>query len=110
MSTRAERIRILVEGKVPVETSVFAPSPRPSVRSPWDPGRFASEQLTGLVRHIFLSGSPQLCRQVVLSAVDSETDIGGFWLWVCRHICPSSRPACLLPHPPKAFATHNIPP
>ena len=48
----------------------------------WNPEAFAREQIRGLVRKIFLSNTARPVRQVVLSAVEPETDV---WS-VCRSI------------------------
>jgi hypothetical protein len=47
---------------------------------PWDPDRFAQEQIRGLVRQVFLSG-PKPTRQVVFSAVD-DRNIAAFCMQV----------------------------
>ncbi|MGA8489073.1 MAG: hypothetical protein WB711_01540 [Terriglobales bacterium] len=52
---------------------------RPSV---WDYESFAEEQIRGLVRQVFLPGWPKPARQVVLSPVDSETDISSICMQV----------------------------
>jgi Mrp family chromosome partitioning ATPase len=49
------------------------------VRS-WSPERFAQEQLRGLIRQVFFSGSTPPVRQVVFCAVDSETEVAS----ICR--------------------------
>ncbi len=59
-------------------------SARPEVRSlrlpdRWTPENFAREQILGLVRQIFFASAARPVRQVVLSAVEPETDV--------RHIC-----------------------
>lgn len=45
-----------------------------------DPERFAQEQIRGLVRRVFSSNVPAPVRQVVFSAVESETDVNT----ICR--------------------------
>jgi receptor protein-tyrosine kinase len=41
----------------------------------WDPESFAREQIRGLVRQVFFSNGPRPVRQVVLSALEPETDV-----------------------------------
>src|SRR5580692_2399437 len=48
----------------------------------WDPDSFAEEQIRGLVRQVFLPGWPKPAHQVVLSPVDSETDISSICMQV----------------------------
>jgi hypothetical protein len=48
----------------------------------WNPDDFAREQLRGLVRKVFFSGAERPVRQVVLSALDGETDVKS----VCRSV------------------------
>lgn len=50
----------------------------------WDPESFAQEQIRGLVRSLFLTGSNS-SRQVVFSAVDRQTDITA----LCRCVAES---------------------
>jgi Mrp family chromosome partitioning ATPase len=50
-------------------------------RLPWDPNRFAEEQLRWLVRQVFFSPQPDAPRQVVFSAVQNN-DIGAICLRV----------------------------
>lgn len=46
------------------------------------PARFADEQIRRLVRQLFCPGWPRPARQVVFSAVDEETDVGGICMQV----------------------------
>jgi hypothetical protein len=53
---------------------------RPEVKSTehsrrWSPENFAQEQIRGLVRHVFFSNAQPPLRQIVLSAVEAETDV-----------------------------------
>src|ERR1700750_575427 len=48
----------------------------------WDPESFAREQIRGLVRQLFFSSSERLLRQIVVSAVDRETDVRD----ICRRV------------------------
>jgi hypothetical protein len=48
----------------------------------WNPDEFAREQLRGLVRRVFFSGSERPVRQVVFSAVEPETDVHR----ICRRV------------------------
>jgi hypothetical protein len=48
----------------------------------WNPDRFAREQIQGLVRKVFFSSAARPVRQVVFSAIDTETDVRG----VCRQV------------------------
>jgi Mrp family chromosome partitioning ATPase len=50
-------------------------------RAPWDPARFAEEQIRWLVRQVFFSQERDTPRQVVFSAVQ-HTDIGAICLQV----------------------------
>ena len=81
MSTRAEPLRVTLEQDrnrdVPQVAEFAAPVP-----ASWDPQSFATEQINGLVRQVFLAPGPREARQVVFSAVDPDTDIGGLCLEV----------------------------
>lgn len=46
----------------------------------WNPETFARQQIRGLVRQVFFAGGPHPVRQIVFSALEAETDIGG----ICR--------------------------
>ena len=48
----------------------------------WSPENFAREQIRGLVRQVFFSNVARPVRQVVLSAVESETDVCS----LCRRV------------------------
>jgi len=48
----------------------------------WNPDRFAQEQIHGLVRQVFLAHTARPVRQVVFSAVDTETDVHS----LCRQV------------------------
>jgi hypothetical protein len=63
------------------------PRPRAEVRSlrttdRWTPENFAREQILGLVRQVFFSNAARPVRQVVLSAVEAETDVRS----ICRQM------------------------
>lgn len=68
----------------PDSTSTAEPEePRPErtlrLARGWNPEAFAQEQIRGLVRTVFFSSAARPVRQVVLSAVEAETDV--------RNIC-----------------------
>jgi Mrp family chromosome partitioning ATPase len=48
----------------------------------WNTDSFAEEQIRGLVRQVFLPGWPKPAHQVVLSPVDSKTDISSICMQV----------------------------
>jgi hypothetical protein len=48
----------------------------------WNPDEFAREQIRGLVRRVFFSGSERPVRQVVFSAVEPQTDVHR----ICRRV------------------------
>jgi len=54
----------------------------PRERAGWNPENFAQEQIRGLVRRVFLADADVPVRQVVFSAVESETDMPGLCRWV----------------------------
>jgi len=59
----------------------------PAVRSPehsagWSPENFAHEQIRSLVRQVFFSNAERPLRQIVMSAVEAETDVRR----ICRQI------------------------
>lgn len=54
--------------------------PMTALSAGWNPEKFAREQIQRLVRRVFLSNVSPPIRQVVFSAVDSETDVRG----ICR--------------------------
>jgi len=61
--------------------------PRPEVCSlwlpeKWTPESFAKEQMLGLVRQVFFANTTRPVRQVVLSAVEAETDVSQ----ICREM------------------------
>src|SRR5216684_8276594 len=49
---------------------------------PWNPESFAREQIWGLVRQVFFASLASPVRQIVLTAVESGTDVAG----ICRQI------------------------
>jgi hypothetical protein len=60
---------------------------RPEIRdlrpaAQWNPANFAQEQIRGLVRKVFFSGSERPVRQIVFSAVEPETDVRS----ICRRV------------------------
>jgi hypothetical protein len=81
MSTRANLI-------FPPELEVVeTPSSGPrtqvqSIRSPWDAGQFADQQIRRLVRQVFFPGWPKPARHVVFSAINEDTDVAGICLKV----------------------------
>jgi Mrp family chromosome partitioning ATPase len=46
----------------------------------WDAGRFADQQIRRLVRQVFFPGWPKPARQVVVAAVDEDSDVAGICL------------------------------
>jgi Mrp family chromosome partitioning ATPase len=60
------------------------------VRTIWDTGRFADEQIQKLVRQVFFPGWPKPARHVVFTAVDEDADLAGVCLNVgevlTRHV------------------------
>ncbi|MFZ0735402.1 MAG: hypothetical protein WAM79_24000 [Candidatus Sulfotelmatobacter sp.] len=48
----------------------------------WNPGRFAQEQIRGLVRQVFCLQRPRPVRQVVFSAIEGRTDVRS----VCKRV------------------------
>jgi hypothetical protein len=48
----------------------------------WDPETFAREQIRSLVRKVFFSNAARPVRQILLSAVEPETDVGS----ICRRV------------------------
>jgi hypothetical protein len=57
---------------------------RPGTRG-WDPENFAREQIRGLVRRVFFSNAIRPVRQVVLAALDPETELRN----LCRSVTES---------------------
>jgi len=61
-----------------LRTLALGPSPRaqaPRGPAPWNPKRFAEEQIRWLVRQLFFPGWPRPARHVVFSAVDPYTKV-----------------------------------
>jgi len=78
MSARPEFVRDEGEG-----TELFSSPTMTSTEdrgAGWSPEGFAREQIQGLVRKVFLSNVSPPVRQVVFSAVETETDVRG----ICR--------------------------
>ena len=48
----------------------------------WDPEKFAQEQIRGLVRQVFSHTENPPVRQVILTAVETETDIPSLCRWI----------------------------
>jgi protein-tyrosine kinase len=53
-----------------------------TIPTAWNTDSFAEEQIRGLVRQVFLPGWPKPAHQVVLSPVDSKTDISSICMRV----------------------------
>jgi Mrp family chromosome partitioning ATPase len=53
-----------------------------TIPTAWNTDSFAEEQIRGLVRQVFLPGWPKPAHQVVLSPVDSKTDISSICMEV----------------------------
>jgi hypothetical protein len=73
MSTLAELLH-----QTPEHDTFQTAMPEPEVAlapqwAPWDPERFAEEQIRALVRQVFFPGWPKPARQVVFSAVEQST-------------------------------------
>lgn len=79
MSTRAEFLNHAAEFISPATTERVR---RQGTGVLGFPGRFADEQVRRLVRQVFCPGWPRPARQVVFSAVDAETDVGGICMQV----------------------------
>ncbi|HSS97818.1 MAG TPA: hypothetical protein VLK33_12345, partial [Terriglobales bacterium] len=82
MSTRASLLFPSVEHEVidvPVKDRHV---PERAIRTSWDAGRFAEEQIQKLVRQIFFPGWPKPARHVVFTAVDEDADLAGTCLRV----------------------------
>jgi hypothetical protein len=62
------------------ETRTQIRSVRPQRR--WNPENFAREQIRGLVRQVFFSKAARQIRQIVISGVETETDIRT----ICRRV------------------------
>jgi len=62
------------------ETPADADSRLRDLRSAWDPGRFAEEQICRLVRQVFWPGWPKPARHVVVCAVDQDANVAGICL------------------------------
>lgn len=85
MSANAEVLHITAQPDIletPAE-EVKTPS-MPPTRAFWDCDLFAEEQIRHLVRQVFCPGWPRPARQVVISAVDPETDIAGLCIQVTQ--------------------------
>lgn len=77
MSTRASffhagfvppAVRVTDKGEPPAGAFIGRP--------PWDPARFADEQIRRLVRQVFFPGWPKPAHHVAFAAVDESTDAG----------------------------------
>jgi len=64
------------------EQEVLGLELRDSQTKGWNPENFAREQIQGLVRQVFFSRGPRPIRQVVFSAVETESDVRN----VCRRV------------------------
>lgn len=89
---------------------------------PWDPVRFAKEQIRSLVRQVFSPGWPKPARQVAFSAIDQKTNV----MNVCEAIAHElsaqvSGSVCMaaasntcfvstLPYEEQAFEPEHFPP
>ncbi len=92
MTTRVEPLRLLLEHEVIDERSQTS---RPVPASGWTPEGCAGDQIRGLVQRIFLSSRPP-CRQVVFSAVDSETNIREICMRVGQTLTEHVRKVCIV--------------
>lgn len=72
----SELIRMAAPSTVTPEAMPFRDAPG------WSPEIFAREQIRGLVRQVFFSSVTNPVRQVVFSAAESGTDVGG----LCRRV------------------------
>lgn len=58
-----------------VRTTVSEAKSLPGLRNaPWNPERFAQEQIRALIQRVFFPGWPQASRQVVISGAEAQTD------------------------------------
>jgi hypothetical protein len=69
---------------LPAEPIEHQPPQAPPVggRIPWDPGRFAQEQIRRLVRQVFFPGWPRPARHIAFVAIDDNIDAGAICLQV----------------------------
>jgi len=67
---------------VPLWEETVEHNPVPASPKRWDADKFASEQIRGLVRRVFDVGATPVVKQVVFSAIDSETDVFG----ICQRV------------------------
>jgi len=80
MSTRASLLFPPVEHEVVDAATKDRHAAERAIRSTWDPGRFADEQIQKLVRQVFFPGWPKPARHVVFTAVDEDADLAGVCL------------------------------
>ena len=80
MSTRLHVLSSLPEPQV--FDKELPQSPTFSRQLPWDPGRFAQEQLRRLVRQVFSPGWPRPSRHVAFVAIDDDIDTGAICMQV----------------------------
>ena len=85
MSANAEVLHITVQPDIletPTE-EMQAPSV-PRTRAFWDSDQFAEEQIRHMVAQVFFPGRPRPARQVVISAVDQQSDVSEVCMQVGR--------------------------
>jgi polysaccharide biosynthesis transport protein len=80
MSTRASLLFPPLEHEVIDAPVKERRTPERAVRTAWDAGRFADEQIQKLVRQVFFPGWPKPARHVVFAAVDEDADLAGVCL------------------------------
>ena len=84
-------------GAEPVEEAPAPTIAQADACCAWD--QFAEEQVCHLVRRVFCPGWPRPARQVVISAVDQETDITGLCLQVAQTLARQIHASvCLVEH------------
>lgn len=83
MGTQTETVRTALELDAFGSQAAGTESLTDERRAPWDPNRFAEEQIRWLVRQVFFSPQPNAPRQVVFSAVQ-KNDIGAICLRVAQ--------------------------
>ncbi|MBZ5599010.1 MAG: hypothetical protein LAN83_11875 [Acidobacteriia bacterium] len=85
MSSTAEVLHITAQpGILETTADESKTSFIPRTRAFWNCDQFAEEQIRHLVRQVFCPGWPRPARQVVISAVDQETDITGLCMQVTQ--------------------------
>ncbi len=82
MSTVAEVLHVTAQPEIFEERAAKEARSVSGARVFWDCDEFAEEQVRCLVRRVFFPGWPRPARQVVISAVDQDTNVSG----VCMQV------------------------